>query len=318
MKVLFVRSGNNGTDPISTRQGESLRKAGVDIYYYDITGKGISGYLKNLRPLRRYIKEAKIEIVHAHYSMSGFIASLSCSGKTVVTSLMGSDVLGTNHLLLFTVRFFSRFIWDITIVKTPEMQKKLGIRNTLVIPNGIDMEMFVPRDKQQSQLLLGWSPDEKHILFCSDPQRQEKNFKLAGQAIAKAGEMYHSHALKVHFLSGIHSDEVAGYYSAADLLLVTSKHEGSSNTVKEAMACNCPVVSTDVGDTGLVIKGTSGCFITEADPQGIADAIIKVVSSGKRTDGRNRVAYLSSDKTALQIADLYRGLLKKNHIDSNC
>src|SRR5674476_859152 len=88
MKVLFVRSGNSGIDPISTRQGESLRKAGVEILYYDITGKGLTGYLKNLPSLRRYVKKTGVEIIHAHYSLSGFIAALSCSRRKFITSLM--------------------------------------------------------------------------------------------------------------------------------------------------------------------------------------------------------------------------------------
>ena len=310
MKVLFVRSGNSGIDPISTRQGESLRKAGVEIIYYDIAGKGLAGYLKNVSSLRRYVKETGTELIHAHYSLSGFIAALSCGRRKVVTSLMGSDVLESNFCMLSVTRFFSRYFWDLTIVKTTEMKERLGVRTAVVIPNGIDMKLFVPKDKVQSQGFLGWALDKKHILFCSDPRRIEKNYTLAQKALDRVSERIPGNPPEIHFLSGINPDEVVNYYNAADLLLVTSTHEGSSNTIKEAMACNCPVVTTDVGDARQVISDTEGCFVTSFDPDDVASAVIRALDSGRRTSGRARVQHLSSERTALQISVLYGELLK--------
>jgi teichuronic acid biosynthesis glycosyltransferase TuaC len=310
MKVLFVRSGNSGIDPISTRQGESLRKAGVEILYYDVTGKGLAGYLKNLPSLRRYVKETGTELIHAHYSLSGFIAALSCSRRKVVTSLMGSDVLESNFFMLSVTRFFSRYLWDLTIVKTTGIKERLGVRNAVVIPNGIDLELFVPKDKVQSQMLLGWASDKKHVLFCSDPRRIEKNYSLAQKALAKVSENISGKSPEIHFLSGVSPEEVVNYYNAADLLLVTSTHEGSSNTIKEAMACNCPVVTTDTGDARQVIADTEGCFVTSFDPDDVASAIIRALNYGRRTDGRAKVKHLSSESIARQISGLYGGLLK--------
>ena len=311
MRVLFVRSGNSGIDPISTRQGKSLRKAGVDILYYDITGKGLAGYLKNLPSLRRYAKKSGIELIHAHYSLSGFIAALSCSRRKVITSLMGSDVMESNFCMLAVIRFFSLFFWDLTIVKTTAMKERLGIGNAVVIPNGIDLELFVPKDKVQSQMLLGWASDKKHVLFSSDFRRIEKNYNLAQKALEKISERYSGKSPEIHFLSGVSPDKVVNYYNGADLLLMTSTHEGSSNTIKEAMACNCPIVTTDVGDARKVFADTEGCFITSFDPDDVASAIIRAMNYGKRTDGRTRVKHLSSEKIALQISGLYGELLKK-------
>lgn len=310
MKVLFIRSGNSGTDPISTRQGESLRKAGVDVSYYDISGKGFYGYLKNVPAIRQLIRRQGIDLIHAHYGLCGLTASLCCSGKRTVTSLMGSDVLGSGPFMLFMIRFFARYFWDVTIVKTPGMQKRLGLKSIRVIPNGIDMNLFRPHDKDESVKSTGWDPASRHILFCADPGRREKNYVLAEKALTRAREKYRGRSLEVHFLTGIDQDKVADYYCAADLLLVTSFHEGSSNTVKEAMACNCPVVATDVGDIRQIISGTEGCYITTFEPEDIAEAILAALNFGKRTDGRSRVAHLDSDEIAKQIAGIYKDLVR--------
>src|SRR5512133_996995 len=98
MKVLFIRSGNSGDDPISSRQGESLRNAGLNVSFYDIVGKGLRGYLRNISLVRKAAGESGADLLHAHYGLSGVLASLSFTGKPVVTSLMGSEVLRSGLL----------------------------------------------------------------------------------------------------------------------------------------------------------------------------------------------------------------------------
>jgi teichuronic acid biosynthesis glycosyltransferase TuaC len=310
MRVIYIRSGNKGVDVLSTRQGESLSKTGVEIYYFDIVGKGISGYLKNIRKLRNYVKMIDPDILHAHYSLSGFISSISFTGKPVITSLMGSDVLESSPFFLLIVRFFIRLFWFLTIVKTPEMKARLKAKNVEVIPNGVDMELFFPYDKNEARRYLGWDLNSKHILFGSDPCRPEKNYALAEKALKIINDECRHGAPVIHSLIEINPDEVVWHYCASDVLLITSFHEGSSNAIKEAMACNCPIVSTNVGDAGEVINGTEGCVITSFEPADYAAGIEKVFEFDKRTNGREKIAHLDSKKIAGRISAIYREMLK--------
>ena len=50
--------------------------------------------------------------------------------------------------------------------------------------------------------------------------------------------------------------------NASDLLLITSFSETGPIVAKEAIACNCPIVSTDVGDVKILINNIRNCFIT--------------------------------------------------------
>ena len=104
------------------------------------------------------------------------------------------------------------------------------------------------------------------------------------------------------------------YYNAADLLLLTSKHEGSPNIIKEAMACNCPVVSTDVGDVRWVIGNTKGCYITSSNPVGVAQKVMLALEfseKNSRTKGRERIMELGldSDTIAAKIIAVYKKVL---------
>ena len=108
MKVLFVRSGNNGIDPISTSQGKSLEKTGIKVLYFDIIGKGVTGYLRNIGKLRKYVKTHNPDIIHAHYSLSGIVATLIFAGIPVGVSLMGSDVLNADNHFKTLIKIFAK------------------------------------------------------------------------------------------------------------------------------------------------------------------------------------------------------------------
>lgn len=307
MFVLFVRSGNRGVDPISTRQGLSLEKLGVKIVYYDIVGKGLLGYLNNLFKLKTYINQQKPEIIHAHYHLSGFLTVLTLSGTPIITSLMGSDVLTSGNLMLWLIRLFSRNFWEWTIVKSNVVSSKLSSSKSTVIPNGVDLDAFYPIPQNAAIEKLNWNVHHLHILFASDPLRPEKNFNLASSAIDLLTSKKPD--LEIHFLKDIVPEQMILYYNAADVLLLTSSYEGSPNVIKEAMACNCPIVATNVGDIKEVINEAQGCYITSFEPEEIADKLMLALSFRKRTNGRDHINRYNADVIAEKIIAIYNAVL---------
>jgi len=307
MKVLFVRSGNHGPDPITQNQGDSLIEAGCEIEYFDISGSGIFGYLKNSIRFRRTVRRVKPDIIHAHYAYSGLLASISFAGKPVITSLMGSDVNDASHLSLLLIGIFIRFFWSATIVKTKKTANKIQFKKVYIIPNGVDFEVFKPVDQSSAQSGLGWSADVYNILFPADPARPEKNFNLCQKAIDILKNT--TPGIQLHFLVGIHPSEVFIYYNAADVLLLTSISEGSPNVIKEAMATNCPVVATDVGDVSEIIQNTDGCYVTSFSPVEIAGKLKIILERKIRTNGRENIRHLESKIIASEITGVYNTIL---------
>ena len=189
MKVLFVSSGNSkvGISPIITNQGKSLENEGLDLTYFKIKGKGIKGYLKNIKPLRVLLKGSDFDIVHAHYSMSAFVASLS-GARPLIVSLMGSDVKSDKLFKVF-IHLFNKLFWNKTIVKSEDMKLSLGIKETEVISNGVDLDMFKPLNQLECKKKLGWDFEKKQILFAANPNRHEKNYPLAKKAFSTLDEI---------------------------------------------------------------------------------------------------------------------------------
>src|SRR4029079_13851520 len=85
------------------------------------------------------------------------------------------------------------------------------------------------------------------------------------------------------------------YYRAADALLCASLSEGSPNVVKEALACNLPVVSTPVGDVPERLKGVYPSAVVARDAHSIGEALVQILLERRRSNGREHVASLDLD-----------------------
>jgi teichuronic acid biosynthesis glycosyltransferase TuaC len=85
-------------------------------------------------------------------------------------------------------------------------------------------------------------------------------------------------------------------YSAADAMLLCSDREGSPTSVKEALACNLPVVATDVGDIYEILDGITGTRICAHDVGVIARSLREVLNT-PRTEFQGRAAMARYDQT---------------------
>ncbi len=311
MKVVFVSSGNKavgGISPFVQSQFDSLKAEGLDMMLFPVTGHGAKAYLKATRELRHLVKEQKPDIVHAHYSACGFVAAMATAfTKTkVLVSILGS--FPKKNVKLHVVRFFIRHIWDKTLVKSQRTANQLGM-DLPVVPNGVNLEQFNIIDQQKAREMCGFENGEKYVIWCSNPSRPEKNFSLAEQAVALLND---ENVVLYPVFNKTHN-EIAQYMCAADALLLTSKNEGSPNVIKEAMACNCPIVSTDVGDVSVVTKGVEGVKVAKyATQECVSMELKQVLSFEGRTKGRNHLIEigLTSKKVAERICELYKGMLR--------
>lgn len=304
MKVLFVSSGNSprGIGPIVKNQGESLKAAGVEVDYFPIKGKGIKGYLRSIFSLRKFLKTGSYDIVHAHYSFSGFVAALA-GARPLTVSLMGSDVY-TGLPGRSLIKFFSRRRWKRVIVKSRGLRDKIKIP-VHVLPNGVDFSRFRVLDRGGARREVSFNPAKKHIIFAADPRRQEKNFALAQQAF----DLLARQDVELHSVFDEDISRIPYFMNAADVLLLTSLWEGSPNVVKEAMACNCPIVSTDVGDVKEVTGKTEGCYITSFDAADASAKLRSALAFGRRTEGRKAIGHLDSAVISRKLIGIYEEML---------
>ena len=318
MRILFILSGNRSNSEkgkgdlikIAKHQGDSLIGMGYSVDYFFITGKGLRGYLGSIPKIRKKIKAGNYDIVHAHYSLSAIAASLAGRHRMVV-SLMGSDTY-SHPVMLLLIRLFCRVRWEVVIVKTELMRSRVRSRKAIVLPNGVDVEQFHPVAKADARRLLDLQ-GRKIIMFAADPSRPEKNFKLAREAFAMLDR---KDAVLLPVFNKPKS-QMPLYMNAADVLLLTSLWEGSVNVVKEAMACNLPVVSTDVGDVKFNTQGLQGYYVTSFDAAEIAERLGTALDLEAEVRGEERIRELGLDSGSvnLRLTEIYR-MVKSNPGDT--
>lgn len=300
MKILFVVSGNHerGISPIVKNQKEALQDAGVDVSLFEIRGQGLLNYLKNAFQLRYYLRKHHYFAIHAHYSLSAFVASLA-GAKPLVVSLMGSDVKAAGWYKAFIKIFAKLFRWGALIVKSNDMHRDLGLEEAIVFPNSVNTERFVPKDKMECQQKLGWKMTNGiiHVLFPANYNRPEKDFPLAEEAVALVKKRFGDERdLEIHWFDDYTPNSaLPDWYNAADVVLLTSFYEGSPNVIKEALACCKPIVSTNVGDVAERTNGVEGCYVVdraetrEETEQRVSDALEKALAFEGLTKGREKI-----------------------------
>jgi len=315
MKVLFVSSGNSefGISPIVKNQGESLKQNGIDLDYFTIKGKGINGYLKNIPILKKYLKAHHYDIIHAHYSFCGWVTKLTLTKIPVIVSLMGSDTYGNvnidgerkfySYINILSAKLLQPFVKKM-IVKSKNLESYTYLKNKVkIIPNGVDIIKFKPIEKNICREKLNIDINYKIILFLGNPSDPRKNYNLLKKAINIIKDVN----VKIIKPYPVDNKDIVYFMNAADVLVMTSYLEGSPNVIKEAMACNLPIVSTDVGDVKEIIGDTEGCFICSYDHKDVADKIKMALDYGKRTNGREQIIKLGldSDSIAKKIIKVY-------------
>ncbi len=319
MKILFLyrAKDESGDNRVVVTQGKSLEKIGVEIIYHPLTGKGMRTYLESITNIRKQLRNLNIDLVHAHYGISGLAGMLSTGKEPLLVSFMGSDLLGSHmpdgrtrfssRVIILMNRLMARWICSFSIVKTEQMGARLMKKTPYkVIPNGVDLSIFFSIERTEARKLLGVDEDKIVVLFPADRYNPEKNYELAAAAVRRVNMKN----VILHDLNHAGQGEMNLWLNAADLLLVTSFHEGSPNIVKEAMACNCPAVSTDVGDVRWLFGEMPGYYISPPDEPLLAVKIEKAIGFRRNigfTEGRNRVIQLGleSGRVAEVIRDEY-------------
>ena len=145
-KIIFVASGNKRVGEVSSfvqSQYDSLKAEGLEMVLFPDVGHEAMAHLKAAWQLRKLVRREKPDVIHAHYSVYGYVAALAtmcmCHKPEIVVSILGSFPRRNKKWRL--VRYCVQHVWDKTIVKSERTKRQLGL-DVPVIPNGVNLEIF--------------------------------------------------------------------------------------------------------------------------------------------------------------------------------
>ncbi len=323
MRVLEVsRYKNNFTDhqlPFVTEQGEAIRALGHEVEFFLVRGN----YVKAVGALKKKIREFKPDIVHAHFGLSAITAELQ-SLVPVVTTFHNGETLNwrVNFLSsLFSLRakhviYVAQHVRDLSYFKA---------KNYSIIPCGVPMDQCVVIDKAAARKQLNWIAKKKYILFGGAFDNLRKNYKLLAEAVERLRNEGMNN-IEIVEMKGLTREQCVLRMNACDLFALPSHSEGSPQALKEAMACNCPCLATDIADVKYLFGDEPGHFILrnprktherwDGDEKSL-DEMVELLKEALmfegRTNGRKRIEelHLTNEAVAKRIVNIYNEILKQ-------
>lgn len=190
------------------------------------------------------------------------------------------------------------------------------------------MDECVVMDKAEARKQLGWDAKKKYILFGGAFDNTRKNYALLKEAVDKLNLKLEILNLKSHIeiveMRGLSREQCVLRMNACDLFALPSHSEGSPQALKEAMACNCPCLATDIADVRELFGDEPGHWILrnprktherwDADEKSL-DEMVQLLNDALkfegRTNGRQRILdlELSNEQVAKRIINIYKEIL---------
>jgi glycosyltransferase involved in cell wall biosynthesis len=304
---------------------EALVSEGVQVDVVFVNPReGKLRYLTELPRLARAMRTGSYDILHAQHSYcavqtAGLRGVLRIDTPLLFTIHEGeaysSSNVGRSKTLTKRLAYWKRLkllaldLSDHVVTVDERLLAVLGYQGPYsVIAPAVDTGLFRPLDRTECCRRLGLAPEEAILFFPASIARPEKGADVFQAALACLDR-------KVHVVYGgqIERAEMPLYMNAADVVVQTSHFEASPMVVKEAMACDTPVVSTDVGDVSALFGAAPGCFCTGRDPQKIAAALREALELTGPVGARERV--LASGLSPTSVAGRYRRLYREMSAD---
>lgn len=297
-------------------------------------------YLKYVTVLKKIIKHFEPDVLHAHYATSyGLVGALSDFHPFIISS-WGTDVMkfpNKNFIAKSILKYNFRKA-DVLCATSPTIVLCINDiikKPVTVVPFGVDVEQFKPMAVKsffapEDFVLASIKPIEKlyniDILIQSfaqlSPKHPHLKLLIVGEGSVKSDLESLAKKLnvseKVVFTGRIPFAEVKNYYNMINVLVNISEYESFGVSVIEAMACEKPVIVTNVGGLkDIVMDETLGFKVEIRNVEQTVQAIETLMADQKlykqiAGDVRKHVIeHYSWEKNLQQMIDIYENVIPK-------
>ena len=294
-------------------QVEALRAIeGLEVELFAFAPGGTSRFARAAVRLRRAHGRDRFDLVHAHYGLSGWVALALGHRAPILVTFHGTDL--AHRIVGPLSRGLVRRI-DVAAPVSARLARaglpgSADVRPTPVLPCGVNLDRFGPRDRGEARARLGLDPDGRYLLFPADPGRPEKRHDRALDLARAAGA-------ELLTYGGRPSEEVPDLINAANAVVAPSDREGFGLAPLEALACDVAVLSTDVGIAPLALRDVAGTLCGPYDRAAwLATAAAHLDAPDSRVAGRRRAALFERRRMAERVFEAYRDVAGESAVRS--
>ena len=318
LRVMFVVPGNpDGSGlPIAVHEADWITKLGVRVYIFYLRSRTSPAQLiRECFRFRREVVRVRPHLIHAQFGTATSFFCALCSRLPLVITFRGSDLHGDADCFFIRSKM-SQLLSQLSclaassiICVSSELRDRLWWRKrrASVLCSGTDLEMFCPQPKDQSRAMLGWETGVRVVVFAGQGRPKVKGLRLVEDAVRVAEKLVG--AIRLEFLK-VPFTLMPCCLNAADCLALGSVAEGSPNIVREALACNLPIVATSVGDVPEVLKDVHPSAVVRRDPEEFGFALAQILAQNCRSDGRHRGGLKTNSEVAAATLSRYEAALK--------
>ena len=316
MRVLWTHN----FDPLKLNAGcfmhtaaNGLRALGVDVQFEFL---GNLRYPWNLLAARKRVRlrARDFDIVHAQYGSACAFVTAGVDDRPTAVTVRGNDWNLHNqtfHPLYFHTRlarsmtrgWLGKFSAVLPVSKrlAKEIAQKVPESRITVMPSPIDLDLWKPR--------MYVPHGTCNVLFTANtPCDPIKRFSLCERTIAIAKQNIGDVTLRI--ASGISYADMPSFVATCDAVLCTSETEGWPNSVKEALACNVPFVSTDVSDLSEIAAQENNCRVCKPDPELLAKDLCEVLQAPRPMNLRRHVEPMDLKLSCERLMRIYESLVR--------
>jgi glycosyltransferase involved in cell wall biosynthesis len=193
---------------------------------------------------------------------------------------------------------------------TREVKASFPNSKVTTIPDPINTSLFRPHNRSRARIeLFDSTANDPWVLFTTlSKSNPVKRIDLAMNAVHIARQRVPG--LEIRVATGIPHASMPMFVSACDVALCTSTHEGWPNSIKEAIACGIPFVSTDVSDLREIASRHPSCHVSMATPEALADHMVQALKAPRDDSLRLEAEEMGIDMTCKRLLLAYKSVLK--------
>ena len=247
----------------------------------------------------------KYDVIHIHYALSGLFLLFNpfIKHNKVIITLHGSDFNSSKFLRKIVNAILKKSTTIICLNDTMLNNLEVFQKEMYLIPCGVDTDLFNDKEEKNQNNTI-------NIVFPSSKSRQVKNYLLFEKIINNIESKYQI-KINVVTLDRMTRVKINTVLNEADLLCMTSFTEGSPQVIKEALCCNTPIISSNVGDVKQLLKDVENCYVINSYlVDDFSDAIMKILNlpkENRKSNGRGKIFKLGLDEksTSAKIIEAY-------------